>query len=276
LEISDCHTHTTEQAFNAAAGTYDADFTHSATGRMQRNIIWNYLDRVLAGRKKLNILEMNCGTGEDATWLASKGHMVTATDISERMLEATLSRSRKAGLSDWITTKRLNIAAPDSYPNGETYDLVLSNFGGFNCVGPDAIEQAFHSLAGLLSSRGRLVAVVMSRSCAWEWIYFLSKGKFSSAMRRRRKQPIQVTVGNSTVSTWYYSPAQLKKLSAPIFDTIKVVPVGFFLPPSYLEPYFSKRPQRLKRLNNLEERISSSGVLARFADHFIIDMEVSG
>jgi SAM-dependent methyltransferase len=238
-------------------------------------MIWNYLDRVLDGRKGLDILELNCGTGEDALWLASRGNKVIATDISDRMLEMTCSRSKQSGLSEWISARRLNIADPDTYPAGKKYDLVFSNFGGFNCVGPQAVEKAFQSLAKLLNNKGRLVAVVMSRSCIWEWMYFIGKGKFKAANRRRRKQPVLVPVGSIPVSTWYYSPEKFSKLSAAYFTTRKVAPAGFFLPPSYLESYFSKHPQTLKRLNKLEKRISSFGRLAPFADHFIIDLEVS-
>ena len=33
------------------------------------------------------MLEINCGTGIDADWLAKKGHFVIASDISSKMIE---------------------------------------------------------------------------------------------------------------------------------------------------------------------------------------------
>jgi ubiquinone/menaquinone biosynthesis C-methylase UbiE len=43
------------------------------------------------------ILEVNCGTGEDALWLSAQNYEVTATDISEAMIgvaKAKVARSQ--------------------------------------------------------------------------------------------------------------------------------------------------------------------------------------
>ena len=34
-----------------------------------------------------NVLELNCGTGEDAIWMANKVDHIEATDISEKMIQ---------------------------------------------------------------------------------------------------------------------------------------------------------------------------------------------
>ena len=73
--------------FDTLAETYDADFSSSAIGLMQRKRVWKWLVPLLneSGRS-LNILEINCGTGEDAIRLASMGHRVIATDASAAMI----------------------------------------------------------------------------------------------------------------------------------------------------------------------------------------------
>ena len=48
------------------------------------NIVWDYLEKTFLDNNKLNILELNCGTGEDALWFAKQGHKVLATDLSEK------------------------------------------------------------------------------------------------------------------------------------------------------------------------------------------------
>ncbi len=87
-----------QQAFDTIAEEYDTSFTNSIIGNAQREIVWSYLEKTLPKNKNLNILELNCGTGEDALWFAKKGHKVLATDISEKMLEITNDKLNQSNL----------------------------------------------------------------------------------------------------------------------------------------------------------------------------------
>lgn len=66
-------------------------------------------------------LEVGCGTGTNAVYLARRGFEVTATDISPTALAAARERAAKAGVDVmWVEADLL------SEPNlGEGYDLVL-------------------------------------------------------------------------------------------------------------------------------------------------------
>ena len=56
----------TASGFDASATTYDTSFTNTEIGRLQRRRVYKYLNRYLNTSEPLNILELNCGTGEDA------------------------------------------------------------------------------------------------------------------------------------------------------------------------------------------------------------------
>ena len=57
--------------FDAIAEEYDRIFTDSVIGKAQRSLVHAALnDRFYMGQR---ILELNCGTGEDAILLASQG-----------------------------------------------------------------------------------------------------------------------------------------------------------------------------------------------------------
>src|SRR5439155_27048295 len=87
-----------------------------------------------------HILELNCGTGEDALYLARRGVHVMATDASEPMLHIARQKAQQAGLSDRIDVCRMTIEAlttagwPDAPCLPRAFDGALSNFGGLNCV----------------------------------------------------------------------------------------------------------------------------------------------
>ncbi len=73
--------------FNVLAGTYDTAFTESLIGQAQRRVSYKWLQPLLAGKPGMQLLEINCGTGADACWIASQGHSVVATDGSPAMID---------------------------------------------------------------------------------------------------------------------------------------------------------------------------------------------
>src|SRR4051794_10393322 len=79
-------------AFDHIARDYDQIFTNSLIGRAQRNAVWEVL--IKSFRKNENVLELNCGTGEDAIFLADKGVSVFACDASRQMIEIAEQRLR--------------------------------------------------------------------------------------------------------------------------------------------------------------------------------------
>ncbi len=259
--------------FDNIAPIYDDGFVNTVTGKLQRKIVWNYLEKYLNEKKRLNILELNCGTGEDAIWLAKKGYKVMATDISESMIEVAMKKADITG-SNNISFSILDISNPDTYPSDIKFDLVFSNFGGLNCISPDSFQKVIPEIAGLLKPKGHFIAVIMPKFCLWEWLYFTGKGMFSKANRRAGSKPLNVDIAGNNVDTWYYSPSEIVNISNTYFKKIKTLPVGLFMPPSYLDNYFSKHPKFLGLLNRLEGSFRSLEIAAKYSDHFILDMEV--
>ena len=84
--------------FDKAALTYDNDFTHTNIGKLLRKRVWNYLETIIEPGSKLDILELNCGTGVDAIWLGQNGHNVMATDLSSEMIKIAQKKIEKPEL----------------------------------------------------------------------------------------------------------------------------------------------------------------------------------
>ena len=63
-------------AFDTLAERYDDMFTNSLICRAQRDAVWSMAIRTF--RRGDRILELNCGTGEDALFLAHHGITVLA------------------------------------------------------------------------------------------------------------------------------------------------------------------------------------------------------
>jgi SAM-dependent methyltransferase len=260
------------QPFDAIAAQYDSEFTTTAVGQMQRQVVWDAVVQWWSSGKVsgANILELNCGTGADTIWLARQFEQcsITATDISAGMVDVTRQKITAAGYTDRVKTIQ---AGFDMIPevNDKQYDFVLSNFAGLNCVDAQALRQLNTDLAEKMHPGGLFFAVVLGRFCWWETLYFLLKGKWSAAFRRRSRHPVAARLdASTTIDTWYYSPNEFRACFNG-FEQEALVPVGIWLPPSYLDPMFKRIPSVLKMFYWLEKKCRQR-CWALAADHYLI------
>lgn len=255
------------RAFNSAAGQYDETFTNTAIGRLQRNRVWNYLHKNISASDYPRVLELNCGTGEDAKWLASKGYRVTATDISPGMIEEAQRKNPSGIIFEVCSFAKI----PDRFPPA-SFDFIFSDFGGLNCANENELRLLIEQLSVLLRPGGRFIAVVMSDDCAMERWYFRRKKMLEQASRRKNPNGISTTIEGETFTTYYYSPDRFAQLASNVFKVRALKAVGWTIPPSYTDPYFRNKPFLLKALNAFENTFGNIPALARKADHFLIDL----
>lgn len=259
--------------FDQVANTYDQTFTDTNIGRLLRNVVWRYIDKIIPFNNPLNILELNCGTGEDAIYFGSKGHQVLATDISEKMMDVARKKVVENGLENKVNIKKCDAREILDCELKPGYDLIFSNFGGLNCLPKEVLLQLSNDLHHLLKPNGRFIAVVMPRFCVWESLYFALKGRKKEIFRRNTNESILANVDGVSVETWYYSPNDFIEIFSNNFKKIKTKPVGFAIPPSYLEPFFVNKQCLLNFLNSCENLLGSIPVLSGCSDHFLIDLE---
>ena len=252
--------------FHPIANNYDATFTNTPIGRLQRSQVWKALERYTVAAP-MRILELNCGTGVDAVHFAAKGHQVLATDAAPGMIDITAARAKVMHLDHLISTRVSPFDTITQLP--ETgFDLVFSNFGGVNCIPTSELGQLAEDCREKLRPGGVLAMVVMGRFCYWETLYFLAKGKWSTAFRRLRREASTANLSSQhVVPTWYHSKGSLKNL--PGYQHLGSVPIGLAIPPSYLNPFFAKRERLLNGLAKIEQFFFRQQVTFG-ADHFLI------
>lgn len=252
------------QVFDSYAINYDDHFTNSLIGKAQREQVRKHLSKVIKGNIKI-VLEVNCGTGEDAQWFTKKGMKVLATDISEGMIEVAKQKTNK------IEFQQLNCLDIGSL-EPTTYDMVFSNFGGLNCLNANELIQFRNGCESIQNKGNRLAFVIMGTQCWWECMYFRLKKDKEKSTRRQNRKGVDTIINDQKFKTWYYSPEYFKELFGDDYECIATKPVGLFVPPSYLEPYFAKRKFSLSVLRFFD-RLFSFSFLSNFADHYIIVFE---
>jgi len=252
--------------FDSLAPTYDADFTHSIIGAHLRNRVHNRLLDVF--QTEDHILELGCGTGEDAHFLGTRGIHVTATDASHTMLSIT---QQKTAHLKQLTAQHLDLSQlPDNQFNTQ-YDGVLSNFGALNCIAD------WTPLAQWLSTRvksgGTLAFAVMSPYCIWETLWHGLHLDFRTATRRWKSFASFAPDATTHLNIFYPSIQRITNDFAPHFQRSQLQPLGLFLPPSDVYPVIEKRARLLKGLITADDAVATVSQLALFADHYWIEFK---
>ena len=251
-------------AFDAMAGAYDSSFTATVIGTLMRRAVWaRCAARFQPGYR---VLEMNCGTGEDALWLAHRGMEVLATDVSPAMLEVARSKLSDLPASLVVRFEQLaweELATLDEGP----FDGMLSNFGGLNCV--NDLRQAARELAAKLRPGATAILCVMGPVVPWEWAWFFSQGRPAKGLRRLRR------AGSlwSGIRVHYPSIGKTREVFSPEFRVLRVSALGALLPPPYTEKLVGRFPRVLAALDRAERRLETLWPLPWLADHYLLELE---
>lgn len=261
--------------FDHIATTYDSILTQSVIGQLQRKLVWEYLGQIMPELNGLEILELNCGRGEDALLFSEKGFNIVATDISEEMLKISQPREQQFSMQHKISSYYLDLDSVDETLFNKKFDLIFSNFGGLNGIHPESLHKLLQKIPLVLSPGGRFVAVVMPKFCLWESAYFLTRFRFRKIFHRWTNHDGYESLNGVHQKAWFYKPSQIKRWSKENFKVMKIKPVGFALPPVRLENFFAARKRLLLRLNKLERKLSASSFLSGMSDNFLIDLQLA-
>jgi trans-aconitate methyltransferase len=254
--------------FDNAAANYDVTFTNSVIGKLQRSLVYEQLQKIIKQKKTKTIIEINCGTGEDAIWLAKQNFDVVATDISATMIEIAKSKTNLEN----VTFKKAAINSLSTAFSAKNFDFLLSNFGGLNCLSKEELAHFFSTIPEVLTTNSQVFLVIMPKNTLWESFYFASKLDFKNAFRRKKEHAI-ANVDGEKVTTYYYNPKDIVNLANANFKVKLFKPIGLFVPPSYLEPFFKNKPKLLSFLNALEQKVKNQSWLSKYADHYVILLE---
>lgn len=256
----------TRPTFDALARDYDTQFSQSLTARWLRDQIHARLTLHFPSGSR--VLELGCGTGEDALRLAQRGVHVVATDVSPAML--AIAAAKTAALPG-IRLASLDLRhLPESAvpPLDGWFDGAFASFGPLNCLND------WRPLAVWLAARvrpGGLVAfAMMSRFCLGEILWHSAHGHFRTATRRLGGSA-SFDAGGDCATIHYPTAAHLARSFTPEFQRVALRPLGLALPPSDAYGAVERRPRLYRALLAAERRLSRVGALSELADHYWIE-----
>ncbi|MBS1695418.1 MAG: class I SAM-dependent methyltransferase [Actinobacteria bacterium] len=133
----------------------------------ERDRIWSgrvnaRLEEVAADLPPGRALDLGCGEGGDAVWLAGRGWTVVAVDISETALARARQAAGERDVLERIDFQHHDLS--DSFPAG-TYDLVSAQF--LHSLVRLEREQILRNAAAAVAPGGRLLIVDHGGAPPW-------------------------------------------------------------------------------------------------------------
>lgn len=183
---------------------------------MGRLFRFRLAERVTASLKPSSrVLDVGCGTGEDALWLAAQGHAVHGVDVSPRMIDQAQSKAARLGSRATFECRDLMSLAP----GGPGYDAVISNFGALNCV---PLEFWTESLPRQIRPGGRGFVVVMGNKPLPERMRF--------KQGRPRTRLAKVPVSGESIDVHYETVSAIREALGRVARVERVEALGCVVP----------------------------------------------
>jgi ubiquinone/menaquinone biosynthesis C-methylase UbiE len=249
-------------AFDSVAPIFEATLENEIT-RALRQKVYDAIDRlILLGS---SILDINCGIGIDAVELARKGYYVVGVDLSPKMVEQARMRASQQGVkSEFLQSSFEDLSVLD----GKQFDLVLSNFGGLNCV--KSLDAVAAQVTAVTKPGGYFLAVVMPRVSMWETVAGLIRLKPSLAFRRFKKETLATGFPGKTFRVSYFSPRTFAHAFKPWFRVRSIHGLNVLTPPPHAIRFKQKNPQFSSFLRRCDKILGGLPVLRSIGDHSLI------
>jgi ubiquinone/menaquinone biosynthesis C-methylase UbiE len=259
--------------FDAVALQYDDMFTSSAIGAAQRAAVWKVLATTFQSGDR--VLEIGCGTGVDACFMAERGVQVVACDSSSQMIAVASRRIREKRLQNLVQTLVLPAEQLSNLPSTEKFDGAFSNFGAMNCV--EDLSRLAKTLAERLKPGATALLCWMGHLCAWEIAWYLAHGNRRKAFRRLNRNGVSAKIADgASVQVRYPTTSEIARQFAPQFRVKSVHGIGVAVPPSYVEAWARRHPRLLSLCQRADTILGCTPGLRNFADHILVRLERSG
>ena len=251
-------------AFDSLAIDYDAVFGRNVIIERLRKKIYSTVDFLV--RPPARLLDINCGTGTDGLYLAKCGFSVVGIDLSPRMIAEAVRKSRD------VTNARFHEASYENLEELEanTYDLVLSNFGGLNCT--QNLSKVSEEVAARLKPGGYFIAVIMPPFSLWETFAYAHRGKMRKAFRRLKRNGTETQFNGKRFKVFYFSLDQVKRACERDFKVIESYALNVISPPPHAWKVAAKHPLLTATLETIDDVCSHLPLYRSVGDHIVVVM----
>jgi ubiquinone/menaquinone biosynthesis C-methylase UbiE len=251
------------RGYDAIAAEYDAQVR--GDDWMRRKLHAHYARVFRPGQR---VLDIGCGTGIDAEFLALRGVCVLGIDTSSEMLARLRERIDAAGLGDRVTARELLIQELDRLGD-QQFDGIVSAFASLSTV-PHLMPFA-RDAARLVRPGGRMILHMLNRFSLWEFLGDVAHGRWHAAERVGRETRRVFTIGGQPVEhSVYFAEDAYRRYFMAGFHLRGTYGLGALRPPHTVE----RLPGGLvDGLEKLDVRVGGWPLLRDAGRFFVLDLE---
>ncbi len=253
----------TRRAFDSVAAEYDGPLGNNVLIQKMRTQVMERVEATFP--RGAHLLDLGCGTGIDAAYLAERGYRITAIDAASAMVAQTRGRLKRAGLDGQVLN--LGIQELDQL-DADVFDGAYSNLGALNCL-PE-LRSISAALSHKLKPDGKLVVAVIGRYCPWEVVFYLLRGQPQRARVRSVRGMVPVPLNGEKVWTRYLAPREFAAEFAVEFEPVHWQALALFAPPPYLVHHYPRFKHVFDALARADRVLGDKPVLRNAGDHFLM------
>ncbi|MBN2306258.1 MAG: class I SAM-dependent methyltransferase [Anaerolineae bacterium] len=263
-----------ETRFDAAAKSYDLSYGPPA-GSSPGNLLVTWLrEQHVAVLRNLfpagaAVLDIGCGTGEEALALVQAGYSVMGLDISPKMIWHAQAKAAGNGIQRGLLFRHMAAGQVGTLDERGPFGGAFASLGTLNTE-PDlpGVAKGLHEL---LEPGAAFVATVMNRRCLFEMLHNFGRGKRADMLQRGADwQETRAGACAVTAPAKFYTPDEFAAAFAPHFTVETYWAFPLWLPPVHLSNLYNTNPARFTRHQGRDARMRSWPGFRAWGDHFLM------
>src|SRR5437667_3055221 len=255
-------------AYDEFATRYDGLLTENRINAyMRREMTRTLLSTFEPGSR---LVELGCGTGDEAIALARSGCTVIALDPSAHMVKIASNKVHEARLENAIKFQ----VSTAAHAAGRLAEAGIAKrfdgaYASFSLSYEPDLRDVSSGLATLVVAGGKFVMAHMNRLCAVELIAAVLSGHPHIAGRRIGDRTVH-KVGDFMTPIFPRSTSEILRAFHPHFtlETVRALPA--ILPPHYANRVLMACPLALELLREVDPFVGSLPVIRQMGDQNVL------
>jgi ubiquinone/menaquinone biosynthesis C-methylase UbiE len=254
------------EAFDRVAGIFDSNLENATTARLRMRL-YSVIESLI--QPGSSVLDVSCGTGIDALYLAKQGYRLCGIDISKKMITASRLKFEHAGIENVkFVVASYDRLSPKTIPLA---DLVFSNFGGMNCT-PD-LASAAEAIAGVTKPGGYFIGVIMPTFSLWEALSYAARLQWRQMLRRIHDHAPATGFDGTSFPVYYYSPGTATAAFSSHFERRQLIGLSIISPSPQSTRFVQRHPMLANSLIAIDGIIETFPLLRSIGDHYLIVLQ---